>query len=363
MSNGKTTEALSLHEILMGKTVVVLKDIANTLNIKSPSGERKGELVGKIEEALFEPERLCGLLYIADPAIWNCILQAYSSTFPINVPRDIEVPCKVITKLGYLQWIESDNSSVILMPQEIKGVLGRLVDEGFVGEKERGDLLDAYAMAATNLYGVISQDDFVNLFNKQNDKPTDIDEVFEVLSQHINADAPYCFWDEYITHFLFEENEFKDVKSLLATAQGKPRYIPEKDIFLKFSHPDYYEETDAHKKLRPFLAQYLDDSDENLDELMTDLSISCIVDSDLHTTLSVLDTFDLHIPQSQVRKTAELMVDLINNSRKWSNRGHTPIELHQILSPQSLSGKRKKIGRNDLCPCGSGRKYKKCCGR
>ena len=23
----------------------------------------------------------------------------------------------------------------------------------------------------------------------------------------------------------------------------------------------------------------------------------------------------------------------------------------------------KKIGRNELCPCGSGKKYKKCCGR
>jgi uncharacterized protein YecA (UPF0149 family) len=23
--------------------------------------------------------------------------------------------------------------------------------------------------------------------------------------------------------------------------------------------------------------------------------------------------------------------------------------------------KRKKIGRNDPCPCGSGKKYKKCC--
>jgi preprotein translocase subunit SecA len=22
-----------------------------------------------------------------------------------------------------------------------------------------------------------------------------------------------------------------------------------------------------------------------------------------------------------------------------------------------------KVGRNDLCPCGSGKKYKKCCGR
>ena len=23
----------------------------------------------------------------------------------------------------------------------------------------------------------------------------------------------------------------------------------------------------------------------------------------------------------------------------------------------------KKIGRNELCPCGSGKKYKKCCGK
>jgi len=24
---------------------------------------------------------------------------------------------------------------------------------------------------------------------------------------------------------------------------------------------------------------------------------------------------------------------------------------------------RKKVGRNDPCPCGSGKKYKMCCGR
>jgi hypothetical protein len=27
----------------------------------------------------------------------------------------------------------------------------------------------------------------------------------------------------------------------------------------------------------------------------------------------------------------------------------------------SMSHARKKIGRNDPCPCGSGKKYKKCC--
>jgi uncharacterized protein YecA (UPF0149 family) len=25
--------------------------------------------------------------------------------------------------------------------------------------------------------------------------------------------------------------------------------------------------------------------------------------------------------------------------------------------------KDKRVGRNDPCPCGSGKKYKKCCGR
>lgn len=38
----------------------------------------------------------------------------------------------------------------------------------------------------------------------------------------------------------------------------------------------------------------------------------------------------------------------------------------QMYREQKQSGtvrKEKKIGRNDPCPCGSGKKYKKCCGR
>lgn len=37
----------------------------------------------------------------------------------------------------------------------------------------------------------------------------------------------------------------------------------------------------------------------------------------------------------------------------------------ELYVKQKKSGtvvKQKKIGRNDLCPCGSGKKYKKCCG-
>ena len=41
-------------------------------------------------------------------------------------------------------------------------------------------------------------------------------------------------------------------------------------------------------------------------------------------------------------------------------------ELKKLYKEQKESTtirKEKKIGRNDPCPCGSGKKYKKCCGR
>ena len=35
----------------------------------------------------------------------------------------------------------------------------------------------------------------------------------------------------------------------------------------------------------------------------------------------------------------------------------------RVSSKQPLRTGRKKIGRNEPCPCGSGKKYKHCCGR
>lgn len=38
-------------------------------------------------------------------------------------------------------------------------------------------------------------------------------------------------------------------------------------------------------------------------------------------------------------------------------------ELYKEQKESGTIRKEKKIGRNDPCPCGSGKKYKKCCGR
>jgi len=38
-------------------------------------------------------------------------------------------------------------------------------------------------------------------------------------------------------------------------------------------------------------------------------------------------------------------------------------DLERLLTPLKPTIAEKKFGRNELCPCGSGIKYKKCCGK
>ena len=83
------------------------------------------------------------------------------------------------------------------------------------------------------------------------------------------------------------------------------------------------------------------------------------------------DVFD------QAQDFFQEMNEFHNNTRLWVLKGHTPNEImeeeRKHLRPLPKKGykasshgdetvvKGEKVGRNDPCPCGSGKKYKKCC--
>lgn len=105
--------------------------------------------------------------------------------------------------------------------------------------------------------------------------------------------------------------------------------------------------------------------------------------------------YDYNSSDSLFRKAMKLLDDYLNNMPHWQLKGHMPMEVHGLLSEEDKATKRKrhesrsyhdddyispkdwmanlsvtmpiiaekKPGRNDPCPCGSGKKYKNCCGR
>jgi preprotein translocase subunit SecA len=60
--------------------------------------------------------------------------------------------------------------------------------------------------------------------------------------------------------------------------------------------------------------------------------------------------------ESPVEKLPPLKEQKMTLSRGDGAQGEEP----EKSKPQTRAG--SKIGRNDPCPCGSGKKYKKCCG-
>lgn len=54
------------------------------------------------------------------------------------------------------------------------------------------------------------------------------------------------------------------------------------------------------------------------------------------------------------------LTDLLNRMPLWANKGYSAEALRAMFQPRRVA---PKAGRNEPCPCGSGRKYKNCCGR
>jgi preprotein translocase subunit SecA len=85
-------------------------------------------------------------------------------------------------------------------------------------------------------------------------------------------------------------------------------------------------------------------------------------------SLSSLDTYLLKAPQRQKviiadSNTSELCLSvLIYNMESLIDAQIIEIEAAQFLPRKPKQQVREyNIGRNDQCPCGSGKKYKKCC--
>ena len=67
-----------------------------------------------------------------------------------------------------------------------------------------------------------------------------------------------------------------------------------------------------------------------------------------------------------------LLMDAFNYARPWESKGFVSdqeatssndAQSNQVVVPMINPMKSTKVGRNEPCPCESGKKYKKCCGR
>lgn len=231
-------------------------------------------------------------------------------------------------------------------------------------------MLDAYAKAAVNLYGVIPICDFVDIFNRQNTEQTNAEEVFVLLLPLVLKKKWYCFYKEAIVHYWAME-DFDYADAWLRVQGDKPRFIPEKDEFLQFENQHHKDASQESHWLK--LLDFVDKAwpgNYQKYRFYYDLKDISEFSSGVQEVSDLLDQYGLGFKdEKQIKMFFDLLMEARNNTRLWSNKGYSPSELGAILesqrpknaSPEIVTQKRRKIGANEPCPCGSGKKYKKCC--
>lgn len=234
-----------------------------------------------------------------------------------------------------------------------------------------------YIVSLTNLYGLVHKDKVIEIYNIQNGEKISIEPIngiIEVNAEELRDNFVEINGDYFVAEAIMEFDEFEEQ---LRHRKGKPFYIPGKEELLKYKDELYYEITKEYKALLKYVTQNIFDGDEFKAEILCeDVQGTCQFG---FTVKNIFDMFNHRKvnfkSEKQVDEAMQLIMELANNTRIWENNGHTPKEIFELMEKPNLMGfpeerfaniinivnSKEKVGRNDSCPCGSGKKYKKCC--
>lgn len=274
--------------------------------------------------------------------------------------------------------------------------------------QEDFQMLHDYFDAANNLYARIPLRKLYEICNSQNPPISEDDflAVAGIISHERNNNyvivSPSVFSDalpraegleqELVAEHLYALDD-EDYLAMAKAQVGKPWYVPEKSLFLKYADDRYTEETPQRLALTNFLRNTQkslrcppEEIAEELQDLMRlDLALQDILEDAQRLGISFENQRDLWL-------FIKRCLDLSYHSRQYIHCGHTAAELNlpqedvneamasisydadyrdpleafgQLM--RELSAQQKtfigKPSKNAPCPCGSGRKYKNCCGK
>lgn len=357
----------TLAEMLARKDISTLQKIAECYEISDFSQMDTAAMVSALAALLSSPKGLAMALLLLRKHDWKLFCEA--SKIPARVGSGIlNSHFILLMRVGLMgfYYCETDSQFYYIIPQEIQQTFRELEKAGFPAEKEHDILLCDYANAAVNLYGVITQADFVDIFNRQNNCKTDLETMLTTLRVYEYEDEGFRIWGEYLVNAVFGYDGFEDVMDYVESARKKPRYLPVKKEFLEFTNPDHLGPAQQIKALRNFLLRKMAADPDAAEDAIFEIAYNSRKEFHPREYLEILEKNGITPSDEQMNTLFPLIVAVQNNTRNWLNNGHTPGEIarKRPKGTDTLDDffRPKKVGRNDPCPCGSGKKYKKCCG-
>ena len=405
-------EGIMLRHVLRMYDKESLLNYARDLEIRRTSGLKKDELADKIANELLMPTVMRRRIAVLSPECRILLERAMREPF-IPTPGEMDdALCLHESDYAFLNKREQ-----LDVPIDVKIAYEKLNTPEFRKYARKMSWLSQCLDFGEAFYGVFDKDVLRKVFNVRKGFHISEEEL-EKLCNEFPDDMTECHMEEgqrfIVAEYLAYSDRYKDLLDIQA---GKDFYIPNEQEVRDYARNLYLSQKPAYQNFREFLQHEIgmtyDEADaealETWDKIQFDIDFTEIVQY-------IIDVYEDLLDGTKIEKIIQLLQEVNNNTRMRIHRGHTPNEMmrkgmeedrfsqkpivvpgsteaanllksaseelkemgvcvdfdsNAVIVPNNFSQNNvsgqaansfKKIYPNDPCPCGSGKKFKKCCG-
>lgn len=365
---------LHLSELLAGLTTKDLHEIRRTLAIPNASQLNKTDLIAKLTKEM--PLRISNQLLLLDSRRFQIIEKVLKHGGTIHEEElfdHFDYNPIYFENRGLLFEIDAQ----IFMPLEIIATIKTLDQKIFKAMLKRNTEWTKLTEGMLFFYGVLDSSTLIEKVTYYTGHPVDKMDFVQVLSDYISYNEGIFYDPDYgYCYFLVDDPAYINNEH---RARASVDYYPfKKNELLRAANEDYVDRHPYHQQLVRFLTNKWDINESNAEFILEEIVIAIQMDftpSELVGKLQEELDFQKHKMET-IQQLIDLLMNFYNYTRQWVLKGYSPAELRKITNQQGQSEEeassggaevyhfqtKKKIGRNDPCPCGSGKKFKRCCG-
>ncbi len=215
--------------------------------------------------------------------------------------------------------------------------------------------LARYCTALVNLWGIAPAAMVAAVYNQFKGA--------SVTAEDVEAAAACPVVNGELIHKNIAGRTDEEIQALRKKQAHYHHYVPSPAHMDDYLDENFRENTHEFTAMRDFMVRSF-----NMKEALATANALHILqyldaEFDVSYLMSQLATAGVRFENDQqFRNFAVLLNNMKSTARFWGFCGHTPEEAENY-APKRGTVHVYKVGRNDPCPCGSGKKYKKCCGR
>ncbi len=342
-----------------------LTSIRQTLDLPRMSALKKAELASML--VMLIPASLERSLNRLDNKRYNIITEIIKNDGVIPY-KDMPVRELVwFRNNGIIFPIICDNQKLQAIPCESQNAIKSINLKALEEKANRNTEWIQLTYGMLYYYGVMNTMPIIKNIEHLTGQEIDALEFINV----INASTDYYDRIGYTTYGYYNRS-IDNIKKITDEHDSRadiPFYSFTKDQLWKAGGQDYKEEKPAMNNFVEYISKTYVINNKEINTISKQLENKIRMGTKTTEIIQYLKTW-LEFPSKNIElQLTALITELYNSTRQYVLKGNTPRELHLEEKKESAPvltvdlKKHIKIGRNDPCPCGSGLKYKKCCGR